>query len=320
MVDKYSITKSAEIIRAKREKLGYTQDYVAEQLGLKNRQSISKLENGTQPPSWEQIVKLCNVFNCDVGFLIGEHETEIHEYQNVINITGLSNEAIAKLWNLKNNRGYESKQMLDIINALLVSPNINELLNKLFQVVELAKLCAYYEVEYPDIDFNAGEFLGKFYVSSSYDDWDETQALNENEKMKREVHIRYKDIKKQHDLPRYYAEKSFSRFVDEYVNAIPNTFDLEEYETRLDELEDEHKRIKEDLALLEKMEVGLKESIQHYSKLRKAKWYRRVVEAVGSEDLEDISNYLREQYTLLEEKKKRIMEKEANKNGKRTNS
>jgi len=82
-----------------REEMGkeYTQEKIAELLGLKNRQSYANFENGHTLPNWEQILKLCNIFECDIGYLIGEHTTKGHEVADIQEVTGLSEIAITKL-------------------------------------------------------------------------------------------------------------------------------------------------------------------------------------------------------------------------------
>jgi len=99
MINKYSVSNAASIMKKTREEMGreYTQEKMAELLGLKNRQSYGNFENGHTLPNWEQVLILCNVFECDIGYLTGEHSTKKHVNANTQELTGLSEKAVEKL-------------------------------------------------------------------------------------------------------------------------------------------------------------------------------------------------------------------------------
>lgn len=54
-----------QVIRAHREQKGYTQEYMAEQLGV-SRQAVSKWENGTTEPSTSNLFALAKLFEMPV--------------------------------------------------------------------------------------------------------------------------------------------------------------------------------------------------------------------------------------------------------------
>lgn len=57
-----------------RESKGYSQEMVAEKLGV-SRQAVSKWENNLSEPSTENLMKLSELFNIEVDVLInGEDE------------------------------------------------------------------------------------------------------------------------------------------------------------------------------------------------------------------------------------------------------
>ena len=52
-----------------------TQDQLSEKFNL-SRDTISSWENGKSVPNINQLQQLCNIFDCDAGYLLGEFETK----------------------------------------------------------------------------------------------------------------------------------------------------------------------------------------------------------------------------------------------------
>ena len=73
-------SKIADVIKKTRLSMGeeYTQEYMAEKLGLKNRQSYAKIENGDGNISFKHISKLLEMFECDIGAFV--NRKTIHLY------------------------------------------------------------------------------------------------------------------------------------------------------------------------------------------------------------------------------------------------
>jgi len=137
MINKYSVSKAASIMKKTRKEMGkeYTQEKMAELLKLKNRQSYANFENGHTLPNWEQILELCNIFECDIGYLVGEYTTKKHMNANIQEVTGLSEKAINKLSTIVAGRLMVNvlKQLVnfqdiftdvDLINLLFDSPAV----------------------------------------------------------------------------------------------------------------------------------------------------------------------------------------------------
>ena len=93
----------ADVIKKTRLSMGeeYTQEYMAEKLGLKNRQSYAKIENGDGNISFKHISKLLEMFECDIGYLMGEYPTKRRVASDIQNETGLSEKAIEALFKFK---------------------------------------------------------------------------------------------------------------------------------------------------------------------------------------------------------------------------
>ena len=118
-----------ERIRIERNKLGLTQNALAEMLGLTEmnanaRTIVNKIEKGTQPVKVEQIQKLCEIFDCEVGYLLCEFDCPRRDNADIQAVTGLSNEAIDNLKQIALNQNRKiianaHKLRLKAINALL---------------------------------------------------------------------------------------------------------------------------------------------------------------------------------------------------------
>lgn len=79
-----------------------TQEALAEKIGVA-RQTISKWEKAIVYPDVNDLYNLCNAFNCDPGYLLGEYDdATTYDAQFIHDYTGLSDNSIAVLHILKN--------------------------------------------------------------------------------------------------------------------------------------------------------------------------------------------------------------------------
>lgn len=60
-------------LKEQRKLYGYTQKYVAEPLGI-SQPSYIRYEDGSAEPSQENLVKLADLFDVSVDYLLGRHE------------------------------------------------------------------------------------------------------------------------------------------------------------------------------------------------------------------------------------------------------
>lgn len=110
MINKYSEKQLAEIIKNTRLNMKkYTQDNMAEHLELFSRQAYANIENGSSKIQLKHIIKLCEIFDCDIGYLFGDYPTKRKVSADVQEITGLSEAAIEYL--LKTKQTYDSAKL-----------------------------------------------------------------------------------------------------------------------------------------------------------------------------------------------------------------
>lgn len=99
----YNMKKIGERIHQQRkEVLDITMEELASAVGGITRQTVSKWEKGEGEITVNDLVKLCKIFNCDMGFLLCEYdECKTRDLQYIHDVTGLSEETIRTLesWN-----------------------------------------------------------------------------------------------------------------------------------------------------------------------------------------------------------------------------
>lgn len=70
---KYNFKEIGARIRAERKKLGLSQQELCDKINLSQRATLGRFESGTsETPLWV-LVELCRVFDCELGYLLCEH-------------------------------------------------------------------------------------------------------------------------------------------------------------------------------------------------------------------------------------------------------
>lgn len=88
-----------------REDYGYTQDYVANELNV-TRQTISAYENGTTEPTLANLIKLADLYNCSLDYLLCRTKEKTN-----LNVSNKDNkEFILKLIKLIDNYDVKNKK------------------------------------------------------------------------------------------------------------------------------------------------------------------------------------------------------------------
>ena len=110
-----------ERIRKCRTDLKMSQNELAKRIN-RGRRAIVSWENGTEKkcPPIEALMEMCKVFDCEIGYLVGEYDCKTHALTDVHEKTGLSEAAIFELFN-HNNR---LKRAESEIYASSISPEV----------------------------------------------------------------------------------------------------------------------------------------------------------------------------------------------------
>lgn len=113
MLDAVGIGKR---ITAARESAGFSKA-AAEKVLLISRQTLTAWEKGDTSPGINDLSRLCRVFDCDFGYIIGEYEERTRPVTDIRAETGLSPQAIEALKILNK---YSEGEELRIISDMIV--------------------------------------------------------------------------------------------------------------------------------------------------------------------------------------------------------
>lgn len=100
----YNWEKIGNRIKAERKAHGMSMNELAEEIGT-TRQTISKWEKGEGVEiTLNVLLSLCNVFDCELGYLLCEFECRTRDEVDICEKTGLSPEAVQNLLSLYKQR------------------------------------------------------------------------------------------------------------------------------------------------------------------------------------------------------------------------
>jgi transcriptional regulator with XRE-family HTH domain len=137
----YSCEVTGKLICEERKKQNWSQEKLGGKIGVSGKQ-ISNYENGKLVPPVDVLFRLCELFECELGYLLGEEEyregSKIRT--KITNITGLSSASIDIINRITGagrespKFGYESKQYRKIINQFICSPKFQHFIECLYNL------------------------------------------------------------------------------------------------------------------------------------------------------------------------------------------
>lgn len=125
----YDVERIGKIILAERTKFKLSQVELGKKIGIVGKQ-ISNYEKGKSIPPIDVMFKLCDVFQCDLGYLLGEPDySEGTKLETaIVKTTGLNIDALNNIRTITGTKksclsfGYESDSYRHILNSLFSSP------------------------------------------------------------------------------------------------------------------------------------------------------------------------------------------------------
>lgn len=126
----YDWKKIGKRIREERKKKNLTQEKLADILykGGKVRQTIGAWERGEKFPQFGDFTLMCELFECEVGYLLCEQTCKTRTATDVQAVTGLSEDAINKIQSMT---PWKLMDELNTLNALIEHPKFIDLLRTL---------------------------------------------------------------------------------------------------------------------------------------------------------------------------------------------
>ena len=141
---KYKYNEIGDRIRNLRQNNGMTQDALIEEFrnmgyGI-SRNTLSKIENGVEQAfTFDFLRNFCQIFGCDIGFLLGEYKEKKVQIHQISSITGLSETAIENLilWNASTDL---HKNWPDYISSIITSGHSEELFKNMSNIMGYTKV------------------------------------------------------------------------------------------------------------------------------------------------------------------------------------
>lgn len=140
----YNEVTIGKIIKQERKNKGWTQEYLGNKLNIVGKQ-ISNYENGITIPPVEVLFKLCDLFNCELGYILGEPKYTFRTKENTIicSNTGLSLEAVHAICRITGTTkkcidyGHNSEKYKRILNQVLSSNEFQDIIKTLLELDNL---------------------------------------------------------------------------------------------------------------------------------------------------------------------------------------
>ncbi len=140
---KYKPEEIGKLIKVERKNHNMTQEELGEELGITGKQ-ISNYEHGNPIPPMDILLKICEIFDCVLGYILGEKDySQGTKLKTIIsNETGLNIEAINAIVRITGtersciNWGYESEKYRRILSNLLITKEFTNFIVALAELDE----------------------------------------------------------------------------------------------------------------------------------------------------------------------------------------
>ena len=180
---KYSPEEIGKMIKKERKKRNLTQEKLGELLSPDSpisEKQIAAYERGKPTPPIERLFKLCEIFDCELGYLLGEKEytngttleTSIEDF------VGLDKESLNKLRLLSSDKTviipiqlkYEKKKYHKILNNIIHSKKFYELMESFYNLDYWYNKSFFNELKskYKEEDFRKAEEMYKYFPYIEY--------------------------------------------------------------------------------------------------------------------------------------------------------
>lgn len=231
----YSLYKIGSRIADLRKEKGMSQEKFIEKLNHDygfaiGRNKLSKIENGGDivlgvDISFEFLRCVASIFDCDIGYLIGEYQEKKLEVHQICEYTGLSEEVVAELHKKtefkKEYPNYDS--FLEYLNAFTIYglPTIYE---EFDNYIDSVRSCGYLEKKYTQSVLREHITLcvdttNNQIKKPGYSD-EELEARN----------IYQNELSNTQPNNLFFLQKSFANFVEQYGKKIKDTITVKDYE------------------------------------------------------------------------------------------
>ncbi len=140
----YDFIKVGKRIKEERKRLPKgerSQEKFSETIGI-SKPTLCRIEKGQDSECFfNALLRMCEIFDCEIGYLLCEYDTKKREYTDIIDYTGLSSYAIETLNRYKRLSEYpENCFALSMINAFISYGDFMAVQDDLTEIYKLKNL------------------------------------------------------------------------------------------------------------------------------------------------------------------------------------
>jgi len=137
--EKFDSAKREGLGLVKRGKPGLTKEELA--FALERERSVIGKWTNPNPEKWRvpsmaDFINMCNLFDCELGYLLGEHEGETREQTDIAESTGLSLEAVECL---TSERRFQNEYMAYFWDELLKNKELYNVFSNCIGVLDFVR-------------------------------------------------------------------------------------------------------------------------------------------------------------------------------------
>lgn len=144
MVKIYNKKELGKAIERERKSLKDSLETFAQKIKV-SRQTLARWEKGEGVgPSVTDLLRMCEVFRCDFGYLVGEYACRTREATDIHAATGLSEKAITRLEVL---RLLDDDESIGLISDLLINPYFTTAIQEFIRAKSFKKSCKHRDTQ-----------------------------------------------------------------------------------------------------------------------------------------------------------------------------
>lgn len=132
-----------ERIKKERKKASLTQEELLEKVYL-SKSSVASLrawERGGRLPDTDTLARMCEVFDCDFGYLICDYDERDYSTHKIREATGLSENAIMRLYDMR--KYNQITWYSDMLSAIIEHPEFGSMLSAMRDIVKAGEKESY---------------------------------------------------------------------------------------------------------------------------------------------------------------------------------
>lgn len=224
----YNTELIGTIIKKERKNKGWTQDKLAKKLNVSHKQ-VSNYETGALVPPLDNLFRLCELFECELGYLLGESDYSDKTKLETLfcSTTGFTREALQAIIYLTERTNKSSGENKSVINNLITSSLFPNFIDRL---TDVDHAISNYNSIWKTLEEKIGSDLLDdaltAYTDPSIDYLNDTEYQKEHPDVCNAISELDKSISKAHDISgsidiaRYHLNKAMESLVD---NIYPHS-------------------------------------------------------------------------------------------------